>query len=243
MILRESAMLSTMTSPTASQTADSTRRAPLSRRRVLDAALAIVDREGLDELSMRKLAAELGVETMSLYKHVTSKDDLLAGLTDLIWAEIAADAPPDDNWPAWLPAFGHAIRDTIHRHPNALPVVVADDVSPPAALELFADQLDRAEASGVGRDHAVNAIRTVAAFAVGCVVTEVSCFGPSPAQTHESERQKLLRVSRALPADTPDRIIDVALEVCGDIDAQQLFTDGLDLIIRGCDTGVSEDAR
>lgn len=228
-----------MTSPTASGTSDATRRAPLSRQRVLDAALATVDREGLDDLSMRKLAAELGVETMSLYKHVASKDDLLAGLTDLIWAEIAAAAPPDDDWAVWLPAFGRAIRDTIHRHPDALPVVVAGDVSPVSALELFADQLDRAETSGVARDHAVKAMRTVAAFAIGCVVTELSCFGPYPVQTQENERQKLLRISRALPPDTPDRIIDVALEACGDCDAQQLFTDGLDLIIRGCDTGVS----
>lgn len=228
-------MLSSMTPPTASRTAEPARRTASSRQQVLEAALGLVDRDGLDELSMRKLAAELDVETMSLYKHVTSKDDLLAGLTDLIWAEMAAAAPPDDDWSAWLPAFGHAIRDVIHRHPHALPVVVTGEVSPVSALELFAEQLDRAETLGVDRDHAVKALRTVAAFALGCVATELSCFGPAPALSHESERQKLLRVSRALPPDTPDRIIDVAIEACGDCDAQSLFTDGLELIIRGCD--------
>lgn len=211
------------------------RRAPLSRQRVLKAALELVDRDGLHELSMRKLAAELGVEAMSLYRHVANKDDLLVGLADLVWAEIATAAPPDDDWSAWLRALGHAIRDAVHRHPNALPVLVSSDVSPLSALELFADQLDRAAPAELDRDQAVSALRTVTAYALGCAVTELSCFGPTPASRDETERQRLLRVSRALPPQTPDRLVDVALTVCGDCDVSKVFTEGLDLIIRGCD--------
>jgi TetR/AcrR family tetracycline transcriptional repressor len=209
------------------------RRDPLSRQRVLEAALELVDRDGLDELSMRKLAADLGVEAMSLYKHVDNKDDLLAGVADLVWAEIAAVAPPDDDWPAWLRTFGHAVREAVHRHPNALPVLVSGDVILMSALELFAAQLDRADAAGVDPGGAVSAMRTVAAFALGCVVTELSCFGPAPAGRDETERQRLVRVSRVLPPDTPERLVDVALTVCGDCDAHRLFTEGLELIVRG----------
>lgn len=201
---------------------------------MLEAALGLVDRDGLDELSMRKLAAELDVEAMALYRHVDSKDDLLAGLADLVWAEIAAASPPDDDWPAWLRGFGHAVRGSVHRHPNALPVLVVGDVSPRSALELAADQLDRADAARFDRDQAISALRTVTAFALGCVVTELSCFGPAPAGRDETDRQRLVRVSRALPPETPDRLVDVALEVCGDCDADRVFTEGLDLIVRGC---------
>jgi TetR/AcrR family tetracycline transcriptional repressor len=226
--------MSTMTASTASDTAAPGRRRPLTRHDVLMGGLTLVDRDGLEQLSMRKLAADLGVEAMSLYRHVASKDDLLAGIADLVWTEIAAAAPPDDDWSAWLQTFGHAIRDAVHRHPDALPALVAGDVGPLSALELFADQLDHAGASTLDRDRAVSAMRTVAAFALGCVVTERSCFGPAPAARDESERQRLLRVSRALPPDTSDRILDVAVEVCGDCDAGRLFSDGLDLIVRGC---------
>ncbi len=225
-----------MTSPTAHAASAPTRRAPLTRQRVLDAALRLVDRDGLDELSMRKLAAELGVDAMSLYKHVANKDDLLAGLTELVWAEIAAAAPPDDDWAAWLRALGHAVRDAVHRHPSALPVLVAGDVSPVPALELFADQLDRRGPPAPDRDQAVSALRTATAFALGYAVTELSCFGPAPSKRGETERQRLLRISRALPPDTPDRLVDTALTVC-DCDVHKMFTEGLDLIIRGCHLG------
>lgn len=228
-------MMSSMASPTAStRTSDAKRTTRLSRQRVLEAALAIVDREGLEELSMRKLAAELGVEPMSLYKHVASKQDLLNGLADLIWAEVAADAPPDDDWSDWLRSFGQAIRDAIHRHPNALPALVTGDVSPPAGLQLFADQLERHDLDPPDHARAVNALRTVCAFALGTSVAEQCCFGPPSTRTHETERQRILRISRALPPDTPERLIDTALSVC-DCDASKVFTDGLDLIIRGCD--------
>ncbi|MGH3443629.1 MAG: TetR/AcrR family transcriptional regulator [Nitriliruptorales bacterium] len=222
-----------MSSPIA-QTAPA-RRAALSRSRVLEAALELVDREGLDALSMRRLAAELGVEAMSLYTHVANKDDLLRGLSELVWAEIVAAAPPEDDWPAWLRTLGHAMRDAVRRHPNALPVLVSGDVSPVPALELFADQLERADTAGLDRDAAVSALRAVTAFALGSAVSELCCFGPAPASRDETERQRLVRISRALPADMPDRLVDVALTVCGGSDVVRIFNDGLELIIRGCD--------
>lgn len=212
----------------------STRRMPLDRQRVLAAALTLIDRDGLGQLTMRQLAADLDVEAMSLYRHVDNKDDLLAGLADLLWAEIAAAAPADDHWPAWLRTFGHAIRDAVLRHPTAMPVLLTGDISPVSALELFADQLERTDTATLDRDRAVSALRTVTAFALGYVTTELSCFGPGPANQAETDRQRLIRVSRALPPDTPERLVDTALEVCGECDVDRAFDDGLELIVRGC---------
>ena len=79
----------------------SRRRRPLSRDRVLHTAIALADERGVDELTMRKLAKELGVEAMSLYHHVANKTDLLDGMIDLVFSEIDAPSPGGD-WKAEL---------------------------------------------------------------------------------------------------------------------------------------------
>ena len=78
----------------ATQTARSAKpRAPLSRERVLRAALVLADDGGIESLTMRRLGQELQVEAMSLYNHIAGKDDILDGIVDLVFSEIAL--PPD----------------------------------------------------------------------------------------------------------------------------------------------------
>ncbi len=94
------------------------RRAVLSRGRVLDAALLLVDREGLAALSMRRLAQELGVEAMSLYNHVASKDELLDGLVEAVMGEI--EVPPVVlPWKEALRRRSASARRVFLRHPWA----------------------------------------------------------------------------------------------------------------------------
>ena len=71
-------------------------RLPLNRERVLSAAIVLADSGGIDSLSMRRLALELGVKAMSLYHHVTDKDDILNGIVDLVFGEIAVPSELDD---------------------------------------------------------------------------------------------------------------------------------------------------
>src|SRR4051812_18802123 len=75
-------------------------RAPVSRERALGQALAVADREGIEAVTMRRLARELGVEAASLYHHVSGKDEILDGLVDIVSAEIELPAPTGD----WRPA-------------------------------------------------------------------------------------------------------------------------------------------
>ena len=100
------------------QQAERTRRIPLSRDRVLAAALVLADQVGIEALSMRRLAQELGVVPMALYKHVANKDELLDGMIDVIVAEI--DPPRTDL--EWKPAVRDRIlsaRRMLLRHPWA----------------------------------------------------------------------------------------------------------------------------
>jgi len=94
------------------------RRPPLSRERVLAAAIALADEKGIDELSMRNLARALGVEAMSLYKHVAHKDELLDGITDLVVAEIAVPEIGGD-WRAEITKRATSAHQVLLRHPWA----------------------------------------------------------------------------------------------------------------------------
>jgi AcrR family transcriptional regulator len=91
-------------------------RIPLSRERVLAAAVELADREGADSLSMRRLAAELGVVPMALYKHVANKDELLDGMIDVVVAEI--DPPrADTDWKTAVRERILSARRALLRHP------------------------------------------------------------------------------------------------------------------------------
>jgi len=96
-------------------------RRPLSRERVLRAAVQLADREGIEALSMRRLAAELGYEVMSLYHHVASKGDVLDGMVELVAAEVDL---PDPATP-WREALRQTVLDlhaVLARHPWAVSI-------------------------------------------------------------------------------------------------------------------------
>lgn len=95
-------------------------REPLSRDRVVAAGVALADAEGIDGLSMRKLAAELGYEPMSLYNHVENKDDLLAGMVEAVVGEMAVPtATGQTDWRGEMHAALASARDVLLAHPWA----------------------------------------------------------------------------------------------------------------------------
>lgn len=217
-------------------------RAALNRERILRAGLAEVDEHGLEALTMQRLAASLGTGAMSLYNHVKNKDDLLNGVSELIWREIAAEAPPRDDPARWLADLGRAIRDAGHRHPKALSVLVSGCVFPPPLLEVIAEMFQRAADDTEPDPKLVNGIATVSAFALGWALTEASGLGPTTGWGQETERQRIRRVTRALPPETPDRLVDAAIAVCAS-DAEPMFTTGLSAIIAGCGYATSMTQR
>ena len=95
------------------------RRVPLTRERVLRAAFDRTDKEGVEALSMRKLAQELGVEAMSLYRHVRSKGDIVDGMVDLVFAEIG-EPPSGLGWKTAMRQRAISVREVLTRHPWAI---------------------------------------------------------------------------------------------------------------------------
>src|SRR5438094_2026120 len=95
-------------------------RTPLSRLQIAQAALAIVDRDGLDALSMRRLGAELGVEGMAIYRHFPNKAAVLAGVGEALLAELVIPPPSDVPWQAVFREVSRAYRAPPLRAPRAV---------------------------------------------------------------------------------------------------------------------------
>ena len=113
--------------------ADPERRSQLTREQVVTAAIALADRDGIGSISMRRLAQDLGVEAMSLYTHVRSKDDLLDGMVDAVISMIPVDADAAD-WRTSLRRMALDARGVMLRHPWAPPMVETRAAPGPAGL-------------------------------------------------------------------------------------------------------------
>ena len=98
-------------------------RVPLSRERVLRAAIALADQGGIESLTMRKLAAALGVEAMSLYNHVANKGDLVDGIVDLVVGEI--ELPSAEDWEVAIREYAISAHEAFLRHPWACSLVMS----------------------------------------------------------------------------------------------------------------------
>ena len=139
---------------------------PLSRERILEAALEIVDREGLAALSMRRLGDALGVEAMSLYNHVPNKAALHDGVYEQI-LESVAPAPKKATWKEHALHQGRALRDALARHPRAIPLFASRPATTHASLARLEGQLRVLRAAGLAPLEALHTIQIVVAFVVG----------------------------------------------------------------------------
>jgi TetR/AcrR family transcriptional regulator, tetracycline repressor protein len=137
------------------------RERPLTREELLDAALGIVDSEGLAALTMRRLADAVGVEPMSLYYHFPSKTVLLDWTVDRMRSEMRLAEAPPDNWAGGLEAIFCEYRRVLAAHPNMLPLSARrTDRAGTSGLQYLIEQ-------GIAPDEAVELYQSLVAFTVG----------------------------------------------------------------------------
>jgi len=142
-----------------------TRRRPLSRERILAAALELVDEQGIDALSMRKLGQALGYEAMSLYNHVANKEDLLDGILDLVLAEME---PPDPE--GGLPAIRSSAlsaHEALKRHPWAASMLMSPGGIRPARINYMEGLLACLRRSGFSAETTYHAYHVLDAHIIG----------------------------------------------------------------------------
>ncbi|MEV4396869.1 TetR/AcrR family transcriptional regulator C-terminal domain-containing protein [Nonomuraea sp. NPDC049607] len=159
------------------------RPAVLSVERIVAAAVGILDAEGPDALTMRRLGADLGVAAMSLYRHVPNRDALVALVVDRLFAEAMAGYTPVSDWPRALAGFAVAYRRFLLAHPRAVPLLATHPVDVRLATELISGLLARFEAAGVPTADTVNAVQSVGVYVLGHALAQVG----STAETHDAD--------------------------------------------------------
>ena len=142
-------------------------RAQLTRERVVSAAIELADRDGIESLSMRKLAQQLGVEAMSLYTHVRNKNDLLGALTDAVIGQIPVSEAGGGDWKASLRQMALTARTVMLAHPWA-PRAVEEQAAPgPAALRYVNAVLGVLREGGFSVGQAHHALHILGSRALG----------------------------------------------------------------------------
>jgi AcrR family transcriptional regulator len=154
----------------------------LSRDRIIEVALALSAREGLEALSMRRIAAELGTGAMSLYNHVPDKAALLRGLADRVLAEV--EMPEDAPWREVTEAWATSLRATLLAHRHIVGIVISTNETAPlvASREALVRALVKAE---LPEEDARRVMRVVGRFVAGCVFLDAAYLaaGRSEAST------------------------------------------------------------
>lgn len=151
-------------------------RAPLTRQRVAEAALALGDAEGLDGLSMRKVGASLSVEAMSLYNHVSNKDDLLDAVGDLLYGQVLEQytSDPDVVWQENARMLIHTFYEVAMGHPNMVSIML-DRPIPSITKVFFLQQcFEVFVTAGYPTKEAALAFNTVAGWMTGMVHSELT---------------------------------------------------------------------
>ncbi|SDZ37812.1 transcriptional regulator, TetR family [Micromonospora pattaloongensis] len=146
--------------------AETLRRTPLSRDRILRAAVALADGAGIESLSMRNLAQELGVVPMALYKHVANKDELLDGMIDVVVGEI--DPPePDVDWKNAVRRRILSARQVLRRHPWAPLAIESRNMATPAILAYLNSMVGTFRAGGFSADLAHHVMHAMGSRILG----------------------------------------------------------------------------
>jgi AcrR family transcriptional regulator len=148
-------------------------RVVLSRDRVIRAAVELIEREGADALSMRALAADLGVAVMSLYNHVPSKAVLLDGVAEHIMGGMSVADDPGAHWTERGRALVRAFRKVAHDHPRCVTIVLTRRIDAPSGLRPVERALAIADDAGFDGETSVRIMRALLAYALGAQLREV----------------------------------------------------------------------
>lgn len=148
-------------------------RAPLTRDRIIDAAVGLADENGVDELSMRKLGASLGVEAMSLYNHVENKDDILDGMIDFVFNSIESP-DPSIPWPRWVRQTGLAAMEAFTAHGWVVNLLMQRGNFGPSALDFMNRTLGVLRAAGFDDEETHHAWQMLASHTMGYAFQQAS---------------------------------------------------------------------
>jgi TetR/AcrR family tetracycline transcriptional repressor len=216
--------------------ATSEERGRLSRETVVDGALALTDAEGLEGLTIRRLATHLGVTPMALYWHFKNKDELLEAVADRLWSLVDTKVDPSRPWPERLRTIMYALMDVLRAHPPAASLL--NTVAPfeaehcfaimDAALGIFADAgFSPTEGAALCK----HGLRTITTLAIGDRDLSPKL---SEEETEEFIRQKRIRLETLSRTRFP-HVVDAAGPLSEAEDPSMTYGFGIDLFVAGAE--------
>lgn len=214
------------------------RREPLTRERIVRTALRLMDQEGLEAVTMRRIGRELGVEAMSLYRHepgdrnhVRDKEDILDGILEMVMAEFEFQEETGD-WEADVRAGARAWRRLMTAHPTVIALFAESKhpASSPERLRPMEWAFDLLRRGGLSDDDVVHAFRAFGGYIMGFVLNEVA--NPVPGMGDRDHRAEHEQLARMLPPDQFPNLVRL-LPLLVECDPEVDFEFGLDLLLDG----------
>jgi AcrR family transcriptional regulator len=196
-------------------------RPRFSRDQVLDAALAMIDDSGVATFSMRLLADRLGVGAMTLYGYVRNKEELLQGVTNLVFRDVHRDLPATALWDEQLRAMIVELHDLCRRHPNLVALVLAQNHPEPGMFRLRERMLDILCTAGFDDRTALYALGVLCNYALGFAGAQA---GTPPLELPERTRE--------LPSEEFPRLAAIGQHYALHL-SDDAFELGLTLLLRG----------
>ena len=211
----------------------------LSRELVLAKALEVVDADGLDALTMRRLGQELGRDPMSLYRYAENRAALLDGVTELVLNELTIH-PQDPDWKALLRQIAHDLRRLALQHPNVVPLLVTRPLSTPLGLRPLGTLrpleqiLSLLIGAGFSPADALHVYRAYYGFLYGHILNELQEFVVDP-----EENEALLRLGlHRLPAKEFPRLRALA-PALAEYDGSAELDQGVTILLSGLEAQLS----
>jgi AcrR family transcriptional regulator len=218
---------------------DTDRRPRLSKERVLRVAVALADRDGIESLTMRKLADELGVGVMSLYYYVANKDELIAEMVEIVFSEIELPST-DVDWKTAMRQRAISTRDALNRHRWAVGLMESRAMPGPASIRVHDAVLGYLREAGFSIEMTIQAYSLLDAYIYGFALQEKTVpfenAEEAAAVAQEQAREFETRAEEQQFAALADEFPYLAEVVAGHVaevgyDFGQAFEYGLDLIL------------
>jgi TetR/AcrR family transcriptional regulator, tetracycline repressor protein len=217
---------------TSSSLPEAGERTRLTRAAVVDQALALADKSGLDALTIRKLATELGVTPMALYWHFHGKDELLDGLVDRLWGEVDATVDRNAPWTEQIRGLFESLLRVLRAHPAAPGLLQHSKKQGDAALNVTELALDILRTAGFSPQDASFAARSALSTGISLVMSEPGIESLDDAERAELQRKKQVALATQSPVRFP-RLVECALPMTACDNPEEHYRFGVDLFIGG----------
>ena len=203
-------------------------REPLTKERILETAVRIMDQEGLEAVTMRRLGRDLGVEAMSLYNHVEDKEDLFHGMIETVMREFVLPEDSVGRWEDRVRILARSYRTVLRNHPEVIQLFAEHEkpMTDAASLRPIETSLEALRASGLPDEEVAEAYKMFSGYIMGFVMQETR-------GVFAAEHAGISEIDASFPADALPNLAQLFPILCGASHTDDDFDFGIEVMIDG----------